>query len=99
MRISEDRAQSLLDAVPDGEPFDLVQTLTQPLPVIVIAELLGVPPRIARCSGAGRQRGRDDDEPVPDARCDGVERARPLASSSTTSRASSRTAGASRART
>lgn len=40
----EEIATSLLAAVPDGEPFDLVETLTQPLPVIVIAELLGVPP-------------------------------------------------------
>jgi cytochrome P450 len=35
----------LLDAAPtDGEPFDLVSTLALPLPVVVIAELLGVPP-------------------------------------------------------
>ena len=40
----EQIAESLLDEVPaDGEPFDLVPTLMQPLPVIVIAELLGVP--------------------------------------------------------
>jgi cytochrome P450 len=40
----EEIAHSLLDPLPDGEAFDLVETLTQPLPVIVIAELLGVPP-------------------------------------------------------
>ena len=34
----------LLDAVPAGQPFDLMTTLAQPLPVIVIAELLGIPP-------------------------------------------------------
>lgn len=34
----------LLDAIPPGEPFDLMTALAQPLPVIVIAELLGIPP-------------------------------------------------------
>jgi pimeloyl-[acyl-carrier protein] synthase len=33
----------LLDAVPAGQPFDLMTALAQPLPVIVIAELLGIP--------------------------------------------------------
>lgn len=37
-------AESLLDEVPEHGEFDLVPTLMQPLPVIVIAELLGVPP-------------------------------------------------------
>lgn len=39
----EDIADELLDDTPPGEPFDLVQTLALPLPVVVIAELLGVP--------------------------------------------------------
>ncbi|GAA0613095.1 cytochrome P450 [Streptomyces crystallinus] len=33
----------LLDAVDDRDRFDLVDTLTYPLPIIVIAELLGIP--------------------------------------------------------
>ncbi len=33
----------LLDAAPEGGPFDLMTALAQPLPVIVIAELLGIP--------------------------------------------------------
>ena len=33
----------LLDAIPPGEVVDLVDTLTAPLPVLVICELLGVP--------------------------------------------------------
>jgi cytochrome P450 len=40
----EDVTASLLDAMPGGAAFDLVESFTQPLPVIVIAELLGVPP-------------------------------------------------------
>ena len=35
-------ACELLDAVPVGEPFDYVELLSAPLPVLVIAELLGV---------------------------------------------------------
>lgn len=35
---------SLLDAVTPGTPFDVMETIAYPLPVIVIAELLGVPP-------------------------------------------------------
>jgi cytochrome P450 len=35
--------EELLDKIPAGEPVDLVDALTYPLPVIVIAELLGVP--------------------------------------------------------
>ncbi|MGW7265356.1 cytochrome P450 [Streptomyces sp. NPDC054842] len=34
----------LLDTVEDRDRFDLVDTLAYPLPIIVIAELLGVPP-------------------------------------------------------
>ena len=34
----------LLDATHDNEPFDLIERLAYPLPVIVIAGLLGVPP-------------------------------------------------------
>jgi cytochrome P450 len=37
-----DLARELLDAVPVGEPFDYVALLSAPLPVLVIAELLGV---------------------------------------------------------
>jgi cytochrome P450 len=37
---------SLLDAAPDG-PFDLLKTYAQPLPVIIIARLLGVPEGMA----------------------------------------------------
>ena len=35
---------ALLDNVDDPAGFDLMQTVAQPLPVIVIAEMLGVPP-------------------------------------------------------
>lgn len=35
--------EELLDDAPADEPFDLVSTLALPLPVVVIAELLGVP--------------------------------------------------------
>ena len=34
----------LLDQVNSDQPFDAIQTLADPLPVIVISELLGVPP-------------------------------------------------------
>ena len=37
-------ATELLDGLPRGEVFDLVGALTAPLPVLVICELLGVPP-------------------------------------------------------
>ncbi len=36
-------AVGLLDAIPRGEVFDLVDVLTAPLPVLVICDLLGVP--------------------------------------------------------
>ncbi len=36
--------EGLLDGVPTGSAFDLVEVLAYPLPVIVIAEMLGVPP-------------------------------------------------------
>ena len=35
----------LLDQIPDPASFDLMQAIAEPLPVIVIAELLGVPPK------------------------------------------------------
>ena len=35
---------SLLDEIDDPADFDLMQAVAQPLPVIVIAEMLGVPP-------------------------------------------------------
>ena len=41
-------ADSLLDAVPqDGTPFDLLDAFCRPIPVIVIARLLGVPESMA----------------------------------------------------
>ena len=36
-------AQALADALPDTGPFDLIEGFARPLPVIVIARLLGVP--------------------------------------------------------
>ncbi|GGK78130.1 cytochrome P450 [Sphaerisporangium melleum] len=36
-------AERLLDAVADQDEFDLVDTLSNPLPALVVAELLGVP--------------------------------------------------------
>jgi cytochrome P450 len=35
----------LLDQIPDPASFDLMQAIANPLPVIVIAELIGVPPK------------------------------------------------------
>jgi cytochrome P450 len=35
-------ARRLLDAVPTGEPFDLVRAIAEPFPVHVIADLLGI---------------------------------------------------------
>jgi len=35
----------LLDQIPDPASFDLMQAIADPLPVIVIAELIGVPPK------------------------------------------------------
>ncbi len=40
----EEISESLLRDINDSVPFDLVQSFTQALPIIVIAELLGVPP-------------------------------------------------------
>lgn len=39
----EEVAKSLLDATTPGEPFDIVAAFAEPLPVTIIAELLGVP--------------------------------------------------------
>ncbi|QWF77818.1 cytochrome P450 [Amycolatopsis sp. CA-230715] len=36
-------ADDLLDRIPEGEPFDLVEAYAAPLPVMVISEILGVP--------------------------------------------------------
>ena len=36
--------ESLLDSITPGTTFDVMETIAYPLPVIVIAELLGVPP-------------------------------------------------------
>lgn len=41
-RIGE-KAKSLIDAIPLGEKVDLVQALSAPLPLMTLAELLGVP--------------------------------------------------------
>ena len=38
----EGHVGSLLDAIPQGEPFDLIAELAKPLPLAVIAEQLGV---------------------------------------------------------
>ncbi len=46
-----DLTKTLLDEIPRGEPFDLVDALAAPLPILVIAELLGVP-------GADREQFR-----------------------------------------
>jgi cytochrome P450 len=61
-------ADGLLDAVPDPKSFDVVKDLAIPLPIIVIAEMLGVPPSereqfkswstdIASVLGSGTQPG------------------------------------------
>lgn len=36
-------ARALVAALPEGEPFDMVEALSAPLPLVVIAEMLGVP--------------------------------------------------------
>lgn len=36
-------ARSLVAVLPEGEPFDMVAALSAPLPLVVIAEMLGVP--------------------------------------------------------
>ena len=40
----EEVTAALLDETDEGKPFDLVAALAQPLPVIVISEMLGIPP-------------------------------------------------------
>jgi cytochrome P450 len=37
--------QELLDQIPEPSHFDFIETLAYPLPVIVMAELLGIPPQ------------------------------------------------------
>ena len=44
-RITE-RVEALLDAVPLGEPFDLVERLAAPLPILTLCELIGVEPEL-----------------------------------------------------
>ena len=39
----ESLAASMVDDLPDGEPFDLLGDYAEPMPVFVIADLLGVP--------------------------------------------------------
>ena len=59
---------ALLDEIEDPAGFDLMQTVAQPLPVIVIAEMLGVPPEDrAQFKVWSDQRARTL-EPVMDAR-------------------------------
>ncbi len=36
-------AREILERVPDGEPFELIQTLAYPLPLLVTGDLLGLP--------------------------------------------------------
>jgi cytochrome P450 len=38
-----DVADAMLDAAPADQPFDVISGLAQPLPIIIIAEMLGVP--------------------------------------------------------
>ena len=59
---------SLLDEIDDPTDFDIMQVVAQPLPVIVIAEMLGVPPEDrAQFKVWSDQRARTL-EPVMDAR-------------------------------
>ena len=46
--------EGLLDAVADPAGFDWMEAVANPLPVIVIAEMLGVPPEDRARSGSGR---------------------------------------------
>ena len=49
-------AEELLDAVPADGRFDLVEAFSHPLPVIVIAEILGCRAATGRNSSSGRTR-------------------------------------------
>ena len=53
----EPRARAVTDelfaSIRDGEPFDVVERVAYPLPVVMIAEMLGVPTRIERSSRDG----------------------------------------------
>jgi linalool 8-monooxygenase len=40
------RCRALLDAIPLGEPVDLVQALSAPLPLMTLCELFDLPPEI-----------------------------------------------------
>ena len=52
-------AHQLFDDIPDPSAFDLMQAIANPLPVIVIAEMLGVPPEDrARFGVWSNQRAR-----------------------------------------
>ena len=57
------RTAALLDEVPTGAPFDVVEALALPLPLLVIADLLGVPgeewPAYARWSEAAIDAGTE----------------------------------------
>ena len=51
--------EGLLDAIDDPAGFDLMTAVARPLPVIVIAEMLGVPPQDrARFTAWSNQRAR-----------------------------------------
>ena len=41
----EQIVDELLDQFNDGQPFDAMEALAYPLPIIVISEMLGVPPK------------------------------------------------------
>ena len=49
-------ADELLRASASAAGFDLIEDFAEPLPVAVIAELLGVPGRTGTCCGPGRRR-------------------------------------------
>lgn len=61
----QDIVSGLLDACPVGEPFDLLPAFAFPLPIIVICDLLGVPPeersRLQHLSSTVAQSGFDEE--------------------------------------
>ena len=59
----------LLDATGGGERLDLIESLAYPLPVIVIAELLGYRPPTGRPSAGGPTRFSTRPTSTPRTRC------------------------------